>query len=73
MSTRKAASRAVREADLRESLEFARRHLAPAEQTRGYAGVRVAARLRARCAATCERVAHRSEQNRRQLFDDVSR
>ncbi|MDY7084816.1 MAG: sugar phosphate isomerase/epimerase [Actinomycetota bacterium] len=31
VSTRKAASRAVREADLRESLEFARKHLAPAE------------------------------------------
>jgi sugar phosphate isomerase/epimerase len=31
INTRKAASRAVREADLRESLEFARRHLAPAE------------------------------------------
>ncbi len=30
VSTRKAAGRAVREADLRESLEFARRHLAPA-------------------------------------------
>ena len=30
-STRRAASRAAREADLRESLEFARRHLAPAE------------------------------------------
>jgi sugar phosphate isomerase/epimerase len=30
VSTRKAASRAVREADLRESLEFARRYLAPA-------------------------------------------
>ncbi|GLY95442.1 hypothetical protein Acsp02_26970 [Actinoplanes sp. NBRC 103695] len=38
-----------------------------------YAGVRLAARLRARWAATCERVAQRSEQNRRQLFDDVSR
>jgi sugar phosphate isomerase/epimerase len=33
VSTRKAASRVVREADLRESLEFARRYLAPAEQT----------------------------------------
>ncbi len=32
-----------------------------------------AARLRARCAATCERVAQRSEQNRRQQLDDVSR
>src|SRR5688572_18894434 len=32
-----------------------------------------AARLRARWAATCERVAHRSEQKRRQQFDDVSR
>src|SRR6476469_9321165 len=32
-----------------------------------------AARLRARWAATCERVAQRSEQNRRQQFDDVSR
>ena len=32
VGTRKATSRAVREADLRESLEFARRHLAPAEQ-----------------------------------------
>jgi sugar phosphate isomerase/epimerase len=31
VSTRRAASRAAREADLRESLEFARRHLAPAE------------------------------------------
>ncbi len=31
INTRKAASRAVREADLRESLEFARRHLAPAD------------------------------------------
>jgi sugar phosphate isomerase/epimerase len=31
VSTRKAASRAAREADLRESLAFARRHLAPAE------------------------------------------
>ncbi|GAA2707951.1 hypothetical protein Apa02nite_074170 [Actinoplanes palleronii] len=30
INTRKAASRAVREADLREALEFARRHLAPA-------------------------------------------
>jgi sugar phosphate isomerase/epimerase len=30
VSTRKVTSRAVREADLRESLEFARRHLAPA-------------------------------------------
>ncbi|MEV6490223.1 sugar phosphate isomerase/epimerase [Actinoplanes sp. NPDC051633] len=30
VATRKASSRAVREADLRESLEFARRHLAPA-------------------------------------------
>jgi sugar phosphate isomerase/epimerase len=30
VSTRRAASRAAREADLRESLEFARRHLAPA-------------------------------------------
>ncbi|WP_089291739.1 sugar phosphate isomerase/epimerase family protein [Actinoplanes regularis] len=34
INTRKAASRAVREADLRESLEFARRHLAPADSTR---------------------------------------
>jgi len=33
VSTRKAASRVVREADLRESLEFARRHLAPAAST----------------------------------------
>ena len=32
VSTRKVTSRAVREADLRESLEFARRHLAPAEE-----------------------------------------
>jgi sugar phosphate isomerase/epimerase len=32
VSTRKAASRAAREADLRESLDFARRHLAPAER-----------------------------------------
>jgi sugar phosphate isomerase/epimerase len=31
VSTRKVTSRAVREADLRESLEFARRHLAPAK------------------------------------------
>jgi sugar phosphate isomerase/epimerase len=31
VSTRRSASRAAREADLRESLEFARRHLAPAE------------------------------------------
>ena len=31
VSTRRATSRAAREADLRESLEFARRHLAPAE------------------------------------------
>ena len=31
VSTRKAVSRAAREADLRESLEFARRYLAPAE------------------------------------------
>ncbi|WP_030441036.1 sugar phosphate isomerase/epimerase family protein, partial [Actinoplanes subtropicus] len=31
VSTRRAASRAAREADLRESLEFARRHLAPTE------------------------------------------
>jgi sugar phosphate isomerase/epimerase len=31
VSTRKVTSRAVREADLRESLEFARRHLEPAE------------------------------------------
>jgi sugar phosphate isomerase/epimerase len=31
VNTRKAASRATREADLRESLDFARRHLAPAE------------------------------------------
>jgi sugar phosphate isomerase/epimerase len=31
VSTRKAASRAAREADLRESLEFARRHLSPAK------------------------------------------
>jgi sugar phosphate isomerase/epimerase len=31
VSTRRAASRAAREADLRESLEFARRHLAPAQ------------------------------------------
>lgn len=31
INTRKAASRAVREADLRESLEFARRNLAPAD------------------------------------------
>ena len=36
-------------------------------------GVAVAARLRARWAATCERVAQRSEQNRRQQFDEVSR
>ena len=33
VSTRRAASRAAREADLRESLEFARRHLAPASST----------------------------------------
>ena len=31
VATRKVTSRAVREADLRESLEFARRHLAPAQ------------------------------------------
>jgi sugar phosphate isomerase/epimerase len=31
VSTRRAPSRAAREADLRESLEFARRHLAPAQ------------------------------------------
>jgi sugar phosphate isomerase/epimerase len=31
VSTRKAPSRAAREADLRESLAFARRHLAPAQ------------------------------------------
>jgi sugar phosphate isomerase/epimerase len=31
VSTRKVNSRAVREADLRESLDFARRHLAPAD------------------------------------------
>jgi sugar phosphate isomerase/epimerase len=31
VSTRRVTSRAVREADLRESLAFARRHLAPAE------------------------------------------
>jgi sugar phosphate isomerase/epimerase len=31
VSTRRAASRAAREADLRESLDFARRHLAPAQ------------------------------------------
>ncbi|HEV7963878.1 MAG TPA: sugar phosphate isomerase/epimerase [Actinoplanes sp.] len=31
VSTRRVTSRAVRETDLRESLEFARRHLAPAE------------------------------------------
>jgi sugar phosphate isomerase/epimerase len=31
VSTRRAVSRAAREADLRESLEFARRHLAPAQ------------------------------------------
>jgi sugar phosphate isomerase/epimerase len=35
VSTRKAASRAAREADLRESLEFARRHLAPARAATG--------------------------------------
>jgi hypothetical protein len=29
VSTRRVTSRAVREADLREALEFARRHLAP--------------------------------------------
>jgi sugar phosphate isomerase/epimerase len=34
INTRKAASRAVREADLRESLEFARHHLSPAESAR---------------------------------------
>ncbi|WP_436526072.1 sugar phosphate isomerase/epimerase family protein [Actinoplanes sp. HUAS TT8] len=34
INTRKAASRAVREADLRESLEFARHHLAPADSSR---------------------------------------
>jgi sugar phosphate isomerase/epimerase len=33
VSTRKVTSRAVREADLRESLEFARRHLEPAKAT----------------------------------------
>jgi sugar phosphate isomerase/epimerase len=33
VSTRKVTSRAVREADLRESLEFARRHLAPSDTT----------------------------------------
>jgi hypothetical protein len=33
VSTRRAASRAAREADLRESLAFARRHLAPAPAT----------------------------------------
>jgi len=33
----------------------------------------VAARRRARWAATWDRVAHRSQQNRRQLFDEVSR
>jgi sugar phosphate isomerase/epimerase len=33
VSTRKVTSREVREADLRESLEFARRHLSPAPLT----------------------------------------
>nr|WP_296065236.1 sugar phosphate isomerase/epimerase [uncultured Actinoplanes sp.] len=33
INTRRAVSRAAREADLRESLEFARRHLAPAERS----------------------------------------
>lgn len=39
----------------------------------GAGGWLAAARLRARWAATWDRVAHRSEQNRRQLLDDVSR
>ena len=88
VTTRRATSRAVREADLRESLAVRPRitwrpAAPPATPAAQLSGVRAggyrrgvrrrAARLRARCAATCERVAQRSEQNRRQQLDDVSR